>query len=123
MCLSRRAVARIAPRHSLNLPLLQNRRRVLARGVADAKLRRAKLYGGKPSRRSRPVRRFEIGGIQRATHPVTGDQLVHPGEAIEVVAVKLTWCRRSNCRETALGAACEHGPVWGLSGITRIGSR
>jgi hypothetical protein len=30
--LSRRAVARIAPRHSLNLPLLQNRRRVLARG-------------------------------------------------------------------------------------------
>jgi len=29
-----------------------------------------------------------------------------------VVAVKLTRCRRSNCGETALGAACEHGPVW-----------
>jgi hypothetical protein len=27
-----------------------------------------------------------------------------------VVAVKLTRCRRSNCSETALGAACEHGP-------------
>jgi len=30
-------------------------------------------------RLSRPVRRFEIGGIQRAAHPVTRDQLVHPG--------------------------------------------
>ena len=61
-------------------------------------------------RLSRPVRRFEIGGIQRAAHPVTRDQLVHPGQGIEVVAVKLTRCRRSNCSETALGAACEHGP-------------
>jgi hypothetical protein len=72
-------------------------------------------------RLSRPMRRFEIGGIQRAAHPVTRDQLVHPGQAIEVVAVKLTRCRRSNCSETALGAACEHGAR--SSGDHAIGSQ
>ena len=44
---------------------------------------------GDDRRFARPVRRFEIRGIQRAAHIVTGDQLVHPGEAIEVVPIKL----------------------------------
>jgi hypothetical protein len=57
------------------------------------------------------VRRFEIGGIQRAADTVTTGQLVHPGEAVEVVAVELARSRRSNCGETSLGSAREHGPV------------
>ena len=64
---------------------------------------------GDDRRLSCPVCGFQIGGIQRAAHAVTGDQLVHPGEAVEVVAVKLTWCRRSNFGETALGLRVSTG--------------
>src|SRR5262245_44256485 len=69
------------------------------------------LYIGDNRRLSRPVCGFEIGGIQRAAHAVTGDQLVHPSEAVEVVPVKLARRRRANCGKTAPGAACEHRPV------------
>jgi hypothetical protein len=62
-------------------------------------------------RLSRLVRRFEIGGIQRAAHTVTGNQLVHPGEAVEVVPVKLARCWRSHHSEGPFRAATEHGPV------------
>ena len=44
---------------------------------------------GDDRRLSRLVRRFEIGGVQRPAHAVSGDQLVHPGEAVEMVAVEL----------------------------------
>src|SRR5262249_45700646 len=57
------------------------------------------------------VRRFEDGGAKRAAHTMIGDQLVHPGEAAEVVAVELAWLRRANRGESALGIAAEHGPV------------
>src|SRR5215470_20048750 len=40
-----------------------------------------------------------------------GDQLVHPGEAAEVVAVQFASLRRANSGESALGIAAEHGPV------------
>src|SRR6516164_2916511 len=66
---------------------------------------------GDDRRLCRLVRGFKIDGIERAAHAVTGNQLVHPGEAIEVVAVELARCRCSNCGETTLGAACEHRPV------------
>jgi hypothetical protein len=42
---------------------------------------------GDNRRLSRLVSRFEIGGAQRAAHTMMGNQLVHPGEAIEVVTV------------------------------------
>ena len=66
---------------------------------------------GDDRRLSRLVRRFEIGGIQRAAHTVTGDQLVHPGEAVEMVPVKLARCRRSHHSEGPFRAATEHRPV------------
>jgi hypothetical protein len=69
------------------------------------------LYVGYDRRLSRPVRRFEIGGIQRAAHTMTGDQLVHPGKAVDVVAVKLARRRRSHYSESPLGIAAEHRPV------------
>jgi hypothetical protein len=37
------------------------------------------LHIGDDRRLSCLVRRFEISGIQRAAHAMTGDQLVHPG--------------------------------------------
>jgi hypothetical protein len=54
------------------------------------------LHIGDDRRLSRLVRRFEIGGIQRAAHAMIDDQFVHPGEAVEVVTVKLVRCRRSH---------------------------
>jgi len=58
------------------------------------------LYVGYDCRVSRLVRRFEIGGIQRARNTMTGDQLVHPGKAVDVVAVKLARRRRSHHSES-----------------------
>jgi len=69
------------------------------------------LHIGDNRRLSRLVRRFEIGGVQRAAHTMTGDQLVHPGEAVEVVPVKLARCRRSHHSEGPFRAAAEHRPV------------
>src|SRR5215468_289038 len=48
-------------------------------------------------RLSRLVRRFEIGSIQPTAHATIGDQLIHPGEAVEVIPVKLAGRRHSNC--------------------------
>ena len=42
---------------------------------------------GDDRRLSRLVRRVEIGRAQRPAHAVFGDQLVHPGEPVEMVAV------------------------------------
>jgi hypothetical protein len=42
---------------------------------------------------------------------MTGDQLVHPGEAVEVVPVKLAQCRRSHHGEGPFRTATEHRPV------------
>ena len=67
------------------------------------------LHIGDDRRLSRLVRRFEIGGIQRAAHAMIDDQFVHPGEAVEVVTVKLVRCRRSNFGETALGLRVSTG--------------
>jgi hypothetical protein len=69
------------------------------------------LHIGDDRRLPRLVRRFEIGGAERAAHVMIGDQLVHPGEAVEVIAVELAWLRRSNSGESALGIAAEHRPV------------
>ena len=66
---------------------------------------------GDDRRLSRLVRRFEIGGIQRAAHTMIGDQLIHPGEAVEVVPVKLARCRRSHHSEGPFRAATDHRPV------------
>ena len=41
-----------------------------------------------------------------------GDQLVHPGEAVEVVTVELAGFRRANSGESAFGIAAEQGPIW-----------
>jgi hypothetical protein len=69
------------------------------------------LHIGDDRRLSRLVRRFEIGGIQSAAHAMIGDQFVQPGEAFEVVTVKLVRCRRSHHGEGPLRIASEHGPV------------
>ena len=66
---------------------------------------------GDNRRLSRLVRRFEIGGVQRAAHAMVGDQRVDPGEAIEVVAVELARLRGASCGKHPCGAAAEHGPV------------
>jgi hypothetical protein len=57
------------------------------------------------------VRRFEIGAVQRTAHAMISDQFVYPGEAVEVVTVKLGRCRRSHHSEGPLHIASEHGPV------------
>ena len=44
---------------------------------------------GDDRRLARLVRRVEIGRAQRPAHAVIGDQLVHPGETVEMVAVEL----------------------------------
>ena len=59
----------------------------------------------------RHVRRFEIGGIQRAAHAMIGNQLIPPGEAVEVVPVKLAQCRGSHHSKGPFRIAPEHGPV------------
>jgi hypothetical protein len=55
------------------------------------------LHIGDNRRLSRFVRRFEIGGIQREAHAMTGDQFVHPGEVVEVVPIKRARFRRADC--------------------------
>jgi len=69
------------------------------------------LHIGDNRRLSRLVRRLEIRGIQRATHTMIGDQLIQPGEPVEVIPVELAGCRLANCGEPALGAAFEYGPI------------
>ena len=69
---------------------------------------------GDDRRLSRLVRRFEIGGGKGAAHAVVGDQLVHPGEAVEVVPVKLARLRRANGGERAFALR----PSTGQSGTS-----
>src|SRR5262249_15149186 len=69
------------------------------------------LHIGDNCGRSRLVCRFEIRGIQHAVHTMIGDQLVHPGEAVEVVTIKLAWYRLSHHGKGPCRAAAEHGPV------------
>jgi len=69
------------------------------------------LHIGNNRRLSRQVRGFEIGGIQRAAHAMIGNQLIPPGEAVEVVPVKLAQCRGSHHSEGPFRIAPEHGPV------------
>ena len=69
------------------------------------------LHIGDDRRLARLARRFEIGGAQRTARAVTGDQIVHPGEAVDVVAVELAWFRRADRGQRAFGSAAEHGPV------------
>lgn len=44
---------------------------------------------GDDCRLPRLVRRVEIGHAQRPAHAVLGDQLVHPRQTVEMIAVKL----------------------------------
>src|SRR5262249_58066423 len=60
---------------------------------------------------SRLVGRFEIRGIQHAVHTMIGDQLVHPGEAVEAVTIKLGRYRLSHKCKGPPRAAAQHGPV------------
>ena len=69
------------------------------------------LNVGDDRRLSRLVRRFEIGGIQRAADAVIGDQFVQPGETVEVVTVKLARHRRAHHSEGPFRIASEHRPV------------
>ena len=60
---------------------------------------------------SRLVRHLEVGRGERPAHAMIGDQLVGPGEAVEMVPVELARLRRANGGERAFGVAAEHRPV------------
>jgi len=59
----------------------------------------------------RLVRGLEIGCAKRATHAMAGDQLVHPGKALEVVPVELARLRRAHHGQGAFGIPAEDGAV------------
>ena len=53
---------------------------------------------GDDRRFARSVRRVEIGRAQRPAHAVLGDQLVHPRQPVEMVAVQFSGCRCAHLR-------------------------
>ena len=57
------------------------------------------------------MRGLQFGRAQRPAYAVAGDQLVHPGEAFEVVLVELPRPGRPHHGQRTLGISTEDGPV------------
>jgi hypothetical protein len=62
---------------------------------------------GDECRLCRLVRRDKVGGAKRPAHPVMANDLVHPGEAIEMVPIKLAWFGAAHHGERPLGIPAE----------------
>src|ERR1700730_17817203 len=60
---------------------------------------------------SRLMGRLEIGRAKRATDAMIGDQLIHPGEALEVVAIELARPWRAQYSESAFRIPAEYRAV------------
>jgi hypothetical protein len=66
------------------------------------------------------VRFLQIGCAKGAAHPMMRNQLVHPGEPVEMIAVKFVRCRGAHHSECTFGTAAEH---WEIRDVGKTGDR